>query len=44
MTALENEHQKNAERINLAILQKWLEENGVKTVIWSSLIICITKD
>ena len=35
--ALENEHLKNAERINVAILQKWLEGKGVKPVTWSTL-------
>ena len=38
VTALENEHLKNAERINVAILQKWLEGKGVKPVTWSTLV------
>ena len=38
VTALENEHQKNAERINFAIFQKWLEGKGVKPVTWSTLV------
>eukprot|EP00731_Ephydatia_muelleri_P000993 Em0001g993a len=36
--ALENEHQRNAERINLAIRQKWLEGKGLKPVTWASLV------
>eukprot|EP00731_Ephydatia_muelleri_P033297 Em0027g45a len=38
VTALENEHLKNAERINVAILQKWLEGKGVEPVTWSTLV------
>ena len=36
--ALENEHQRNAERVNLAIRQKWLEGKGLKPVTWASLV------
>ena len=43
VTALENEHLKNAERINLAILQKWLEGKGVKPVTWSTLVAALQK-
>ena len=41
--AIENEHQRNAEQINLAILQKWLEGKGVKPVTWSSLVTALEK-
>eukprot|EP00731_Ephydatia_muelleri_P033821 Em0039g7a len=43
VTALENEHLKNAERINVAILQKWLEGKGVKPVTWSTLLTALQK-
>ena len=43
MTALENEHLKNAERMNVAILQKWLEGKGVKPVTWSTLLTALQK-
>ena len=36
--ALEKEHLKNAEEINMAILQRWLEGKGVKPVTWSTLV------
>ena len=35
---LESEYLKNAERINIAILQKWLEGNGAKPIEWSTLV------
>ena len=38
VTALENEHLKNAERINVTILQRWLNGKGVKPVTWPSLV------
>ena len=38
MTALENKHLKNAEWINVAILHKWLQGEGVKPVTWSTLV------
>eukprot|EP00731_Ephydatia_muelleri_P033973 Em0043g17a len=41
--ALENEHLKNAERINLAILLKWLDGKGVKPVTWSTLVTVLQK-
>ena len=43
VTALENEHQRNAERINLAILQKWLEGKGLQPVTWSTLVTALQK-
>eukprot|EP00731_Ephydatia_muelleri_P028874 Em0020g518a len=36
--ALEKEHLKNAEEINMAILQRWLQGKGVKPVTWSTLM------
>ena len=36
--ALEMEHHWNAERINMAILQRWLQGMGVKPVTWSTLL------
>ena len=36
--ALEMEHHWNAEWINEAILQKWLQGKGVKPVTWSTLV------
>ena len=41
--ALEMEHLKNAERINLAILQKWLQGMGLKPVAWSTLVTALEK-
>ena len=41
--ALEVEHSKNAERINMAILQKWLQGKGLKPVAWSTLVIALEK-
>ena len=38
MQALEMEHLRNAERINMAILQRWLLGMGVKPVTWSTLV------
>ena len=43
VTALENEHQRNAERINVAILQKWLQGGGVMPVTWSTLVTVLQK-
>ena len=37
VTALEDEHQNNAEWINLAILQKWYEGKGTKSSLVSAL-------
>ena len=36
--ALEKEHLKNAEDINMAILQRWLQGKGKKPITWSTLI------
>ena len=36
--ALEKEHHWAAEQINMAILRKWLQGNGIKPVTWSSLV------
>ena len=36
--ALEMEHRGNAEQINMAILQQWLQGKGVKPVTWSTLV------
>ena len=41
--ALEIEHLKNAERINMAILQRWLQGKGMKPVTWSALIEVLRK-
>ena len=43
VVALEMEHSKNAERINMTILQRWLQGNGVKPVTWSTLLTVIKK-
>ena len=36
--ALEMEHRGNAEQINMAIFQRWLQGRGLKPVTWSTLI------
>ena len=36
--ALENEHLRNAEAINMAIFMKWLQGKGALPVTWSALI------
>ena len=36
--ALEREHHMNVEEINMAILHKWLQGNGMQPVTWSTLI------
>ena len=41
--ALEMEHRGNAERINMAILQRWLQGKGMKPVTWSTLIEVLRK-
>ena len=41
--ALEKEHQRNAESINMAILQRWLQGMGVKPVTWSTLVDVLRK-
>ena len=34
---MENEHSRNAERINVEILQEWISGKGKKPVIWATL-------
>ena len=41
--ALEMEHHQNAERINMAILQQWLQGRGVKPVTWSTLVTVLQR-
>ena len=41
--ALEIEHVKNAERINMTILQQWLQGKGLKPVTWSTLLSVLKK-
>ena len=41
--ALEQEYRGNAERINMAILQQWLQGKGVKPVAWSTLVTALQK-
>ena len=41
--ALEMEHHWNAEQINMAILQRWLQGMGVKPVTWSTLVSVFKK-
>ena len=41
--ALELEHSKNAERINQAILKKWLQGMGLKPVNWQTLMSTLQK-
>ena len=41
--ALELEYRGNAERINMAILQQWLQGKGVKPVSWSTLVTALQK-
>ena len=41
--ALEQEHQRNAENINMAILQRWLQGKGLKPVTWSTLVDVLKK-
>ena len=36
--ALENEHNKTAEKINTAIFREWLQGKGAQPVAWSTLI------
>ena len=43
VTALEMEHRGNAERINVAIFQLWLQGKGIKPVTWSTLIEVLRK-
>ena len=39
--ALDLEHCKNAERINIAIFQRWLQGKGLKPVTWSTLVTAL---
>ena len=39
--ALEEEHRGNAEKINTAIFQKWLEGKGMRPVTWSTLVTAL---
>ena len=41
--ALENEHNKNAEKINTAIFREWLQGKGAQPVAWSTLIDVLRK-
>lgn len=41
--ALEAEHCKNAEKINMAILKQWLQGKGLKPVTWSTLVNVLKK-
>ena len=41
--ALENEHMKDAERINQAIFSQWLQGKGAQPVAWSTLIGVLRK-
>ena len=43
LETLEIEHLKNSDRINMAILQRWLQGKGVKPVTWSTLITVLKK-
>ena len=43
VNAVENEHLRNAEKINIAIFQKWLEGRGEKPVAWSTLVATLKK-
>ena len=36
--SLENENNKNAEKINMAIFREWLQGKGAQPVSWSTLI------
>ena len=39
--ALEKEHRGNAEDINIAIFQKWLNGKGMRPVTWSTLVTAL---
>ena len=41
--ALEKEHRGNAEDINRAIFQKWLDLKGMTPVTWSTLVTALQK-
>ena len=39
--ALEEEHHGNAEKINTAVFQKWLDGKGIGPVTWSTLVTAL---
>eukprot|EP00731_Ephydatia_muelleri_P006009 Em0003g257a len=41
--ALEEEHRGKAEKINIAIFQKWLDGKGMRPVTWSTLVTVLQK-
>ena len=41
--ALENEHMRDAEKINMAIFSRWLQGKGAQPVAWSTLIGVLRK-
>ena len=41
--ALEEEHRGKAEKINIAIFQKWLDGKGMRPVTWSTLMTVLQK-
>ena len=41
--ALVKEHRGNAEDINVAIFQKWLDGKGMRPVTWSTLVTALQK-
>ena len=41
--ALELEHMKDAEKINMAIFSRWLQGKGAQPVAWSTLIGVLRK-
>ena len=41
--ALENQHMRDAEKINMAIFSQWLQGNGAQPVAWSTLIGVLRK-
>ena len=42
IAALEAEHRCNADRINLAVMQEWLEGGGLRPVTWATLTRAMT--
>ena len=41
--ALEHEHMRDAEKINMAIFSRWLQGKGAQPVAWSTLIGVLRK-
>ena len=41
--AMENEHMRDAEKINMAIFSQWLQGKGAQPVAWSTLIGVLRK-